>query len=664
MSNLTTSTAVFKALLSMNDDSGDILTPFEKLTEIILMSLPKKHFNAEDITKELNKQFNIKIDVLPMKTIFKRLRKSDVIEKKKNTAEYFVKNFSKCELTKVAFECELSKATSIYNVLMNECKIYLEKEFNVDESIETIEKWFQNFLELYANEISLKMTEKFKCRKDEHNKESIYISSFIIEVCLKNSELENLLKRITFGYILNKGVFFDLKNDISFDDLTIILDTPIIFKAVGITILDDMKIYQEMIKSFQELGGKVKVFSHTLSEIESILRGTEYWIDQPDYNPLKASLTSEYYIVNELTKADVSYDLINIRFKIKELGIEEIEVDYFEDSSKYNQSEDRIAEVIISNYRESAFKKDIFENSAVQYDAKSINGVYHLRKDYKSSLIQSSKAIFVTSNLSLVRASQEYNEMQLNDKKFISTCMSDIEIGTFIWLNTPMKIEEMSFLKMTSQVLSIMEPSIQLWNKFLIELEKCEKSGEITPENCYLLRSHSVMSRELVKLTMDDIEFITSETPNQILNKFKMNVILQEKAKSEEELLILKSKYEEEKRQLESKIDEENKVNINNNAWIKDNVEKKVKNYRRNNYLTVIGFYLIYLYLIINTLIKSELTKFEITAAYFGIILPIISYLMAKYIKQMDLIDKVIEKKCDNYRLKQLKGINFTDDKF
>lgn len=658
MSNLTTSTAVFKALLSMNEETGDILTPFEKLTEIILLKTQKKHFNAEDISIEFYKEYNIRIDVLPMKSIFKRLRKREIIEKKKNTADYYINDIVKCQQTYSSFQSELEKTKKVYDSLMDMFKTYLENEFKVIESLQTIEKWFQEFFEVYSNAISLRMTEKLKCINGVDKKESIYISSFIIDVCLENADLENLLKRLTFGYILNKGVFFDVNNGVSLKDLTIVLDTPIIFKAVGITVLNDSEIYKDMIKSFISLGGEVKVFSHTLMEVESILRGAEYWIDRVDYNPLKASLTSEYYIEKNLSKADVALDLHNIRNKVYELGIDEIFMEYSEATSSYNQSEDKISELISNNYNESVFKKDCFEKNTVQFDAQSINGVYHIRKGNYSTLIQSCKAIFVTSNLSLVKASQDYNEFKKVDKKFIPACISDIEIGTFIWLNSPIKIEEISFFKMTSQVLSIMEPSTQLWNRFILELEKCEKNKEITPENCYLLRSHSAMSRELMKLTLDDIEFITSETPNQILNKIKNDVIAQEKVKTENEINDLKTKYNEEMKHLEVKLIEEASLNKSATQWIKNNLENKVSNFRKLNYFIFFLMYSVYCYILIKNLIISDQTRFETVIGYIGVIAPICYYILSKYIHQIELLDKVIDLNCEKYREKLIKGTN------
>lgn len=663
MSNLTTSTAVFKALLSMNEETGDILTPFEKLTEIILLKTQKKHFNAEDISKEFYKEYNIRIDVLPMKSIFKRLRKREIIEKKKNTAEYYINDICKCQQTYSSFQNELEKTKKAYDYFMGEFKLYLEKEFNIVENLSTIENWFQSFFDIYSNAISLRLTDKLNCKNNNSSKETIYISSFIIDVCLKNSELEEFLKKVTFGYILNKGVLFDIENSDSLDGLTLILDTPIIFKAVGITVLNDTDIYLEMIESFRKLGGEVKVFSHTLIEIESILRGTEYWIERPDYNPIRASLTSEYYIEKDLTKADVSFDLINIREKIKKLGIEEISIEYSESNSKYNQSEDKISEIISINYNESALRKDCFESNTVQYDAQSINGIFHMRKGNNSTLIKNCKAIFVTSNLSLVKSSQDYNDFKKIDRKSVSTCISDIEIGTYIWLNTPMKIEEMSFFKMTSQVLSIMEPSTQLWNRFILELEKCEKNNEITPENCYLLRSHNAMGRELMKMTLDDIEFITSETPNQILNKIKNDVVAQERSKTENEINVLKSKFNEEKEQLKSKLLEENKQTKSAEDWIRVNVDNKVNNYKKLSYLCLFSGYLVYIISILFLLFISDQTIFETVTGVITIIAPILYYLLSKYIKQSNFIDKVINEKCEKYRDKLLTGTNFQFNK-
>lgn len=152
---------------------------------------------------------------------------------------------------------------------------------------------------------------------------------------------------------------------------------------------------------------------------------------------------------------------------------------------------------------------------------------------------------WATANRKFELLSPDYNYA-------LPACLTDVIVGTAIWLQSPAKMSILNEKKLIADCYAALQPSNLLIKKLVTEADKLKKSGTVTNEEYYLLRTSRAVRELLTEKTMGDHENFTAKTPEEILEE------MHEKIRREEGLKFLNEKEEHErtKRRLES-IEEE-----------------------------------------------------------------------------------------------------------
>lgn len=545
---------MYKALINTDTDS-DILDPFQNIVEATIFNDILTSFSVNDISKKLINNWSIEIPEMPLRAILGRLVTKGGIKKASNRASYYVVKRELFKETSENIRLQKEIIEEKFEYLISDFIDYTCSQKKYDLNREDAIKEVENFLRDQATAISLN-------RSISSNSNCICFSIYFLEKCLQNPKLLEILKSITFGYILSESLFMpEPYNKLSISNMKVILDTPVLFKLLGISEINDSAIYISMITDLQKMGANICTFNHCVDEVQQIIEGSIYWINNGLFDPLLASETTLYYANSGYSKADIEEDSLLLRSRIEELNISIIYENYDSSIHKFMQDESLIYNTIVDVYKQKNPNFSEVENKlTLELDSKSINQVYILREGSKSVNLNFCKAIFLTSNSSLVYASKKFNDVIYpSNHNLLGTCVKDVMIGTFIWLNNPMKLKELAVNQLIQHAYTIMTPSQQLWQRFTEELKKSLENGSVSEEQAYLLRTSSYIRRSLVKATMKELENISENTPTELIEELKNEG---------------RKKAEEEYRNKISEIEQSNEIvieNLNNNILEKDN---------------------------------------------------------------------------------------------
>jgi hypothetical protein len=183
-----------------------------------------------------------------------------------------------------------------------------------------------------------------------------------------------------------------------------------------------------------------------------------------------------------------------------------------------------------------------------------LSGVYRFRLGNHPKTLKDCKYLFITTSSSLAFASRAFEISENGNRYSLPTCLTDVFLGTLIWLHSPNQIEAISEKKIIADCYAAMKPSDKLISKYLDDVEKLKNSNTISNDDYILLRTHRTAINLLENKTFGDINEFTSESTKEILDSLIQSIKEGETEKLNDE----KENHEQTKAQLE---DSQNKIN-------------------------------------------------------------------------------------------------------
>lgn len=188
----------------------------------------------------------------------------------------------------------------------------------------------------------------------------------------------------------------------------------------------------------------------------------------------------------------------------------------------------------IGQYREKVKRQDI----------RSVQNIYQLRKNKPSNRLEECSAVFVTNNPKLASAIHEYGRI-MSDENNVSAVITDFSLANMAWLKAPLGACDLQKIELLSMAYLSLQPSNELLQKYLTEIEKLQKDESISDSDYFLLTCQ-VNNSELVTYTMGNEDALTKETIMSLLERIKTEIRSEEFQKLAEE----ESKHKETKNEL------------------------------------------------------------------------------------------------------------------
>lgn len=541
----------------MDTTSSDYISIFLPFLGTIFSKEGIVEIDAEKIPQLFNDHYGLSIPYSAVITILNRARKKGLINK--SDTKYFVnqKQLNNFDIT-LNTDKFIGKQERIIDFFIKYCNTTFKKKINKTEGFNS----FINFLNKHNVDLLFYDLKKERILpKVPEKKESIYLVGQFINYCSeKNRTLFEEIIDVTLGHIIANSLFFPDPTQIgtSLKNVNIYFDTPFIFKLLGLEGELKSKNMQTLIELLKTSNATLYLFPHTKEEILGILTDCVRWLESPNYDPKYASPVLLHFVENEYTITDVELFISQFDEKLNSFSIsvsDTIDINKFQ---QYEIDVVKLKELISKAYK---FNNSTYEHwkkeRVIDKDIQSISCINKSRKGNRPYTLKSSKAIFITTNTGLASACREY-EFRADDTNIVYSCVTDVYIGTILWLQSPTNFINKNLMKLIAFSYAAIEPDSKLMNKYYTEINKLKDNGKVTESEYYFLRSNRLAIQLLEEKTLNDPDQFKHNFPLEILASFKNEIV----KPYESNILELKKKSSKQREEIKAKNDVLKKISI------------------------------------------------------------------------------------------------------
>jgi len=585
----------------------------ENFVPFLINLIDKKNYNIIDahiICSDFKEEYGLIIPYHPMITIINRARKQGYI--KRGNGAFMP---TRVKINKQNFSVVSEEQLENINRIISEFIIYSKEIFNNDLKTEDAENIFLTYLKEKDIEILFATQSQTVIPIPDNknmNTRKFLINSFIKYIYESKPLDFKLIVDITVGHVLASTLLYNgnftkfqgklKKNNIYFD-------TNFIFRLLGLEGKEREDAYIILIEILLKEQVNLFIFQHTYDEILGILNTCLKRMGDGNLNSIKAGSALDYFIQNNYKESDIEIFINKIPDILKKYKIVKTDTPDPDKYRNYQIDEKKLQEFIINIYKGDHPNFDEREKDfTIQKDIKSISSVYILRRGKKPLNIKEANYIFVTTNNNLALANKEFEISEEKDKFYIPVCLTDILLGTLIWLQRPTEVQQINEKKLIAECCAALQPNNELISKLIQQIEKLKNDKKISKDDYFLLKNSRVARNLLGEKTMGDPANFTNQTPEEILEEIKKES---------------NHKYFEEKKEHEKTRMELKKIKGENEEKIK-NTSKKAEIVA--DYSSKI-IYIFFAFMAITGVVLSIIPDFVIKHPYI-IIFIILSYLL------------------------------------
>ncbi|MDD4101113.1 MAG: hypothetical protein PHU80_00595 [Kiritimatiellae bacterium] len=347
----------------------------------------------------------------------------------------------------------------------------------------------------------------------------VLVSKYVLSLHDSDPERFSSFLIVVKGHMLANALLCpDLqKAPKTYNGVSFYFDTPLLVRILGLEGQAKQTAVENLITLLQNLGARVAVFSHSRSELERVVRGAADYIDSPNGRGaiiLEARRTGK-------TKSDVLIIAGQIDDMLDKAGIEVVRTPHYDEA--YQIDESAFAGVLKDevSYHNPRAKED---------DINSVRSIYALRHGSAPMNVEHAKAVLVTSNSGFAHAAYEFGK-DFEETREVSSVISDFSLANMAWLKAPMGAPDLPMTEVIAFSYAALQPSKELLDKYLSEIDKLEKRGTITERDHQLLRSSDLAQRELMNLTLGEEEALSEKTIAETLDRVTSEIKKEESAK-------------------------------------------------------------------------------------------------------------------------------------
>lgn len=277
------------------------------------------------------------------------------------------------------------------------------------------------------------------------------------------------------------------------------------------------------------MGVRMKCFRKTLGQIHGILFAVSRRLEGGRAIPNRPGDVFDYFTQNKYSSSDVEYEIAALGEKLQALRI------YVQEDPPHEKlltvDETKLDECI-SHHIERQSDRSRY------HDIDCITSIFRLRRGRPQEFLESCEAIFVTTNSGLARASTKF----FNTEYGVSVapiCMSDQVFTTLVWLKAVNKVPDLPKERLVANCYAALNPSEDLWQKYLKEAEKLLKLNKITEHDFAVLVHNLEARKSLMDSTFGDDKVCLEGTVEEVLNNAKAHYL----AEAEDKIKITERKY-------------------------------------------------------------------------------------------------------------------------
>jgi hypothetical protein len=318
------------------------------------------------------------------------------------------------------------------------------------------------------------------------------------------------LETVVKGFILSGVLYYpDMGTfETRFDELDVYCDTPFLLRALGYSEEGLQLQCRDLVELLRGLGANLKCFHHTREEVVGVLEN--------EAARLRAGTTTvepvDYQTSRSFTLIEVEEMIVRIDETLGNLGIRVVDTPTWTDEPDEIALDEEIQKHI-----------DYARPRAREKDVQSLAAVARIRGCRRMGAFESAKAIFVTTNMSLARASSIFFR-DIDGRGAIPTCMPVEMMTRLAWVKKPMAAPELPKHMVIAASYAALNPPAPLWREYLEEIARRRGTGGLSDAEYHLLRSSLEARRALMDETFGDEHAFSAGTLDEVLAHAKASI--------------------------------------------------------------------------------------------------------------------------------------------
>lgn len=342
------------------------------------------------------------------------------------------------------------------------------------------------------------------------------ISAFVVRIVERDPQGFEYLETLVKGSMLATALYLPNVGEVErrFDRNThVYLDTPVLLGALGYQGEEAEGAARQALELTYELGAQLACFEHTVTELKGVLTAVGSAIARPGRRPGQARGVESYFLGAGYSPTDIDVlierveaDLDGLRIRVlpKPPHTTQLSVDE-------TQLERLLGEAAGYSLRPTLL-----------HDLDCLTAIYRLRKGEHPSRLESSRAVFVTTNTPMVRVGKKFfSEDRLG---VWPPAIAWNDFVTLLWLKRPLAAPELPRKQIVADCYAAMEPGGAVWSRYLEEVERLEQRGELSNDELYILRYAPEAKRALMDQTFGDPNRMSSDVVGKTLDNAKASI--------------------------------------------------------------------------------------------------------------------------------------------
>lgn len=509
------------AILKVNWDLGkSYLSNFVPFVAECLRRAPQPEVSTFTLQQCLQEEFGFEIPHGALTAILKRAARDGYAKRR---GGIYIRNDSRLE--KLDFSRKKDEALRNYEGLVTKLIRFCREKHNIEWERRRAERALEAYLHQHAG---LTLSWVFGDSPAEGVIETdarteFLVSKFLLEIFQGDPEGFAFVETVVKGALLANVVYFPDLSRLTehFHHVDVYLDTGFILYALGLAGNSKQVVCQELLDLLYGLNVNLRVFEHTVHEIEGVLHAKEIALrtgasDTHTYD------IDVYFQETGVSASDVEMIIAQLPSSLTSMRIE-----------VNAKPPGEISLTIDENALASVLRKKVgfAREETLLKDIDSLTAIYRLRRGRPHPRVEACRALFVTTNTKLARVSADFFRAEF-DIASIPLCLTDDQMTTIAWLKRPSGAPDCPRKKLIADCYAALNPPDALWRRYLGEIDKLHEQGDISDEDFHILRFTSVAKATLMERTFGDVDVFVRATVQEVLEAAKADI----RAETEREL--------------------------------------------------------------------------------------------------------------------------------
>lgn len=505
------------AILKVNWDTQqkDYIGNFVPFVAECLRKMPQEEVSLEQLRDLIFSEFGLAIPHGPFRTILGRAKKDGLVR-----VESGVLQRRPEALKESSIAADRDRALRQQAALIEKLRKFCAERHSVEWSDEEAEDALLTYVSDHAGPILALMVEGQELpaegRSPGKASTAYLVNSFIIHVNDVDPEAFDQVETVVKGSMLANALYYPDISAISqkLSGLEVFFDTRIVLESlVGNEY--QKRARSELFQLVYDLGGQPKIFDDTEREILAVLNYQAGNLRRGTIHERQFGLLTQQLIDSGFEASDL--ELIIARLP-KALGSMKVTVaGRPKPSTALTVDEAKLEQTLKDCGGRYAREEPL------HHDIDVITAIHRLRKGQRKNKLETSGAVFVTTNYPMIDASRVFFREEY-DLGGVPRVYSDNRFETLIWLKKPLRAPDLPRRRILADSLAALRPGNELWIAYSQEIERLREDQSVSEEDFVLLKDSLEAKVGLMEVTLGEASAFSEGTVQEVLRRSRAAV--------------------------------------------------------------------------------------------------------------------------------------------